>query len=563
MGLQFLLKEVTNDHHHHLLLLLSSDDEAEGTNEATNEATVNVSFSRGQNLRRSLVLDGIDVTGYPIFNDAKVEKAIASVADECVSVADECSSVADAIFIYNHFLKSNSNISPDHHTYPALITACSRLPSLLSIGKQLHARIIITGFNNDIYVQNSLIHFYGFADEKNNARKVFDSMPQRDLTTWNCLIAAHSHDDALILLRKMKLNGIDVDSITLMNILNACGRERDQKGGEIVHGLGLKTGLGSDSKLRKSAMGMYVKCSDMISAEKLFDEMTIRTDVIIWNSLIHGYVQLNRPNDALKLFMRMENTIEKDETTVVSLLAASAALLNLNYGKQIHSFLLRKNINYDKFIETALIDMYSKCGNLEKALLIFKNSKSKDVYTWTTMIQGLANNGRGYESLNLLNEMENQGIKPNSATFVSALTGCGKSGLVEQGCEVFKKMVEIYGIKPRIEHFGCLIDLLIGCGKMEMAMEFIEMIDEEERIVVYKSFLNGCIDDCRIDLGLKFVDELCKFGLISDHDCDHDDAIFVMVSNFYALAGEWFRVGEIRKMMRSFDLVKEQGISSI
>ncbi|XP_052181849.1 pentatricopeptide repeat-containing protein At2g22410, mitochondrial-like [Diospyros lotus] len=496
-----------------------------------------------------------------------------------------------AILIYNHLIRSNS-IRPDNYTFPALLRACSCMPSL-SKGKEIHAHIAKVGLDSDVYVQNAFIHLYGSTGQIVDAQKLFDKMSHRDLVSWNSLLAAYCSNSALqikalALFKQMVYEGIGVDKFTLVIILSVLVEVRRAGYGAVVHGHVIKVGLACILHLENTLLNVYVKCGNMNAALKLYNEMgdrrdivshtvlingyveagfvdsardifdwTIVKDKILWNSMIHGYVEAKRPRDALELFMRMENEmVRPDEMTIVSILAVCACSSNLQYGRLLHRLILRSNMTPDVFIGTALIDMYSKCGSLDEAMLTFYKMAERDVFTWTAAIAGLANYGYANEALKLFDQMEDRGVDPNEATFVSVLAACRQSGLVNEGCLLFGRMVRFYNIQPKVEHFGCLIDLLGRAGLVDKAEEFIKTMPLGERPIAYKTLLSACISYSKIDLGLKVVDELSRLG-------SNDHSVYILLSNFYALAGEWSKVADMRRNLKRFGLAKAAGISSL
>ncbi|KAK9267569.1 hypothetical protein L1049_009997 [Liquidambar formosana] len=496
-----------------------------------------------------------------------------------------------AILIYNHFIEGSS-IRPDNYTYPALLKACSRLPTLPK-GKEVHAHVTKIGFDSDIYVQNALIHFYGSTAQIIDARCLFDLMPRRDVASWNTLLGVYNTSqgswiEVLVLFKRMMDEGVGPDRITLVNLLSSCA----QAGGVVcpkgVHAYIIKMGFGGKLSLENALLAAYTKCREIDAALALFLEMDDRRDVVsctimingyvemglgdlargifdqivdkdlvLWNSMIHGYVKAKRPKEALQLFKKMENEmVRPDETTIVSVLVACASLVDLQYGTHVHRFVLQNNIRQDVFVGTALIDMYSKCGSLETAMVTFYKMHYKDVFTWTTVIEGLANNGYGSEALSLFNQMEKENIKPNEATFVSVLMACSRSGLVNEGCLLFNRMVSVYKIQPKVKHFSCLVDLLSRAGLLHHAKEFIEIMPPEERIIAYKTLLSACVNYLEINLGEKVANELMKLGSPSQ-------AIYILKSNLYAQAGQWDEVAETRRIVKEFEMGKEPGTSSI
>ncbi|XXG65877.1 hypothetical protein AAC387_Pa05g3477 [Persea americana] len=498
-----------------------------------------------------------------------------------------------AILIYNHFMQSSSLPPPDHHTYPALFKACGRMLSLPK-GKEIHAHVTKTGFISDIYVQNSLIHMYGVMTQMEDSRRLFDQMPQRDLATWNSILSAYTakpslQHEALGLFNAMAFEGVGADSITLVILLSVCTQWGMLDCGRMVHAYALKSGHMDNSLLNlgNALLGFYAKGSHMDSAFQWFSEMgftdivsctilingyvesgsvdvarkifdgIVAKDIVLWNSMIHGYVKAKHWNEALELFNKMEmEKVTADEKTVVSVLSACASLSNLQFGRLVHQFILRMNIKIDDFVGTALVDMYAKCGSLEEAVSTFHKLKCRDVFTWTAVITGLANHGHGKDALCLFSQMKKEGIEPNEATFVAILTACRHSGLVNEGRHCFDQMVRVYKIHPKVEHFGCMIDLLSRAGLLCEGGELITSTGAEDRIIACKTLLSACISHAEFGLGRKVAKELLKLD-------SQSHGVYVLLSNFYALAGCWDDVLEMRRIMKKLNLRKELGVSFV
>ena len=493
-----------------------------------------------------------------------------------------------AILIYNHFIKGRF-VFPDKYTYPAMLKACWRMGSL-SKGKEVHAHVTKTGLDSDVYVGNALLHLYGSTGQVTDARRLFDGMPHRDLVSWNTLLGAYNDNavEVLVLFKRMMYEGIGADHISMVIVFSACGKIGGTEFGKEVHGYVIKVGIRPALSLSNALLGVYTKCGEMDAAQSLFVEMAAMRDVVShtilfngyvdmgsidlargifdqmsvkdlvsWNSMIHAYVKAKHPKKAIELFRKMENEmVEPDETTMVSVLAACASLADLQNGRLVHRFILQNNPRQDLFVGTALIDMYAKCGSLEEAMVTFYKMDSRDVFTWTTAIEGLANHGHGDKALSLFTEMEKQGIKPNQATFVSILMACSRSGLVKEGCLLFKRMVEAYQIQPKIEHLGCLLDILSRAGLLHQAQEFIKLMPPEEKIIANKTLLSACMNHLEYDLGEKIANGLTELS-------SQSHATHILLSNFYALAGQWAEVAKTRRVMKETDIRKVPGISSV
>ena len=155
------------------------------------------------------------------------------------------------------------------------------------------------------------------------------------------------------------------------------------------------------------------KCGCSEDARKIFNEMPIR-NVVSWSILIAGYVQCNRFKDALLVFKDMlVDGVKPNQSTLASVLSACAQVGALDQGRWIHGCIYRFKLDMNLTLGTTLIDMYSKCGCIEEALMVFEKLPEKDVYPWTAMINGLAMHGDVLSCLNVFSRMLTSGVQPN------------------------------------------------------------------------------------------------------------------------------------------------------
>ncbi|KAF6996371.1 hypothetical protein CFC21_012716 [Triticum aestivum] len=144
------------------------------------------------------------------------------------------------------------------------------------------------------------------------------------------------------------------------------------------------------------------------------------------------------------------------------------------------------------FLGTALVDMYAKCGEVHLGVEVFEGKKGKSVLVWTTMIKGLAMLGRGSDSLMLVSQMESLGVEPDDIAFIGALCACTRTRLVDKGREFFNSMVNNYGIKPKIEHYGCMVDLLAWNGLLSEAKDMVEKMQMKPDVLIWGALMAGC-----------------------------------------------------------------------
>ncbi|XP_058090782.1 pentatricopeptide repeat-containing protein At5g48910-like isoform X2 [Magnolia sinica] len=303
-------------------------------------------------------------------------------------------------------------------------------------------------------------------------------------------------------------------------------------------------------------MSGYLKVGDLGSARSLFDKMPER-DLVSWSTVIAGCVQLGDIKKALELFTEMQDLrIRADEVILASLLSASAQMGALYRGKWFHAYIYRSNVKLDVVLSTSLIDMYSKCGGVDIALRVFRLMPKKDTLAWNAIITGLAMNGCGEKSLGVFLEMQSEGKRPDDVTFIGVLCACSHAGLLDEGFRYFECMTRDYRINPRIEHYGCMVDLLGRAGLLEDAQDFISRMPVEPNAAIWGALLGGCIIHGNVELGE------CVGRLLIELE-PHHSGRYVLLSNLYANANRWDDARNIREMMKEKGVQKIPGQSTI
>lgn len=306
---------------------------------------------------------------------------------------------------------------------------------------------------------------------------------------------------------------------------------------------------------------MYSEFGELGVAREVFDRMSDR-DVVSWTSMIDGFVDDDRPSEAIKLFEQMlECGVEINEATVVSVLKACADMGALSKGKTVHEIVkkMKEMKMYSKAnVRTALIDMYAKSGCIESARKVFDGVKGKDVFVWTAMISGLASHGQCREAIDLFSEMEASDIKPDERTMTAVLSACRNGGLIQEGYVFFYSMQEKYGVRPTIQHYGCIVDLLARAGKLKEAEEFINKMPIKPDAVLWRTL----IWSCKVHGDTDRAKRLMKHLGLEDFDAD-DSGSFILASNVYASEGKWMNKAKVREMMKQKGLVKPPGSSRI
>lgn len=300
----------------------------------------------------------------------------------------------------------------------------------------------------------------------------------------------------------------------------------------------------------------YVKSGQVEAARQLFDEMPMKNNVS-WSVMINGYVQVGSFQKALDLFNDMLHSgFHPNRSSIVLALSACGFLGALDQGRWIHTYVDKKKMNLDVILGTALVDMYAKCGCIDLAYRVFEEMPHRDVFAFTSLISGLANHGESKQAITLLTRMNTEGIRPNEITFICVLNACSRMGLVKEGLKVFETMSEVYGISPRVQHYGCLVDLLGGAGMLEEAKKVVNKMPMEPDSYVLGALLNACRVHGNVELGREMVEGLVKRGL-------DFSGVHVLLSNIYASVDEWDYVENVRKKMEDENVKKDPGCSLI
>lgn len=301
----------------------------------------------------------------------------------------------------------------------------------------------------------------------------------------------------------------------------------------------------------------YCKRNQLIAAQDLFDRMGLAKNAVTWNTMISACVRYEDFGRAITTFQKMQaEGVKPTEVTMVSLLSACANLGALDMGEWIHGYVRRKNLKVDLVLGNALIDMYSKCGSMQDALDVFHSLPMKNIFCWNSIIVGLGMNGHGEEAIDTFNVMEKEGMKPDGVTFVGLLSGCSHSGLVSLGRKYFSQMLETYGVKPGIEHYGCMVDLFGRAGLLKEALELIRTMQVKPNAVVWGSLLRACQTHKDTNVGEQVTQHLLDLD-------PSDGGNYVFLSNLYASLNRWDDVDRCRKLMTDMGVRKTPGCSSI
>ncbi|GMY38615.1 pentatricopeptide repeat-containing protein At3g12770-like [Fagus crenata] len=477
-----------------------------------------------------------------------------------------------AFYIFKTLKKRS--LSPNEFSFCFLLKACFRSSNAHYV-KQIHTHVVKMGFLGDPFVCNGLLAAYAKrVKDLVSARKVFDEMPDKvAVCCWTSLIAGYAQsgqtEDVLQFFVMMVQLNLRPENDTLVSVLSACSNLEIV---EIEKWVKILTEVGKNFDSKNSSCDavntvliyLYGKWEKIEKSREIFDEIVdnSKRSVLPWNAMIGAYVQNGCPMEALSIFRIMveDPNPKPNHVTMVSVLSACAQVGDLDLGRWVHEYMKSKGskgiIGSNKILATAFIDMYSKCGSLERAKEVFDQMVSKDVVSFNAMIMGLAVNGEGEEALRLFSKMREFGLQPNAGTFLGVLCACCHSGLAEKGRQIFVDMTSRFSVSPKLEHYACYIDLLARVGLVEEALEVVFSMPFEPNKFVWSALLGGCLLHSRIELARYVSRRLVEV----DPD---NSAGYVMLANAFAVNRRWGGVSDLRWLMKEKGIKKQPGRSWI
>ncbi|KAF8394559.1 hypothetical protein HHK36_020770 [Tetracentron sinense] len=355
----------------------------------------------------------------------------------------------------------------------------------------------------------------------------------------------------------MHKSSISPNNFTFPFILKSLSELKDLGKGKSLHTHITKLGHLNDIYVQNSLLNLYASCGNMDTCRKLFDEMPQR-DAVSWTVLIAGNRNAGKLDEALVAFEQMQfSGVLPNCVTMVNALSTCASSGALEMGVWIHDFIRRNGWELDVILGTSLIDMYGKCGRIEAGLIVFHSMNEKNVFTWNSVIKGLALAKNGEEAVWWFFRMEQEGIKADEVSLIGVLCACSHSGLVQTGRQIFCSLIDgKYGFSPGVKHYGCMIDLLGRAGCLDEAFEFIERMPFKPTKVMWGALLASCRAHGDLKLSEFAVRKLVELE-------PENGAYYVLLSNLYAEMGRWGDVEEVRRLMKERGLKKDLGYSFI
>ncbi|KAK4365626.1 hypothetical protein RND71_013506 [Anisodus tanguticus] len=458
----------------------------------------------------------------------------------------------------------------------------------MSVRTQISWNIIVSGFSQNFecdaaYETFLLMEREGF---------------EPNYVTWTSLLSSFArcrhYEDTWRLYVLMRKKEVEATAEAIAVVISVCVGDDAIVKCEAVHGYVIKGGFENNSIVVNSLMCTYGKSGAVRQAECLFSGLQLKT-IVSWNSLISCYAESGLCNEAYSLFLQLqelddpmmkpnviswsavigafsmaerhEESLEifrsmqlarvlANDVTLSSVLSVCADLSNFHLGMEIHGYSIRFLMDKNTLVANGLVNMYMKCGCLQKGNIVFEGIGKKDIISWNTMISGFGMHGLGANALETFEQMISAGTKPDEVTFVAVLSACSHAGLVDEGYKVFYQMKKVFGIEPQMEHYACMVDLLGRAGLLQQASEMVQNMPMRPNACVWGALLNSC----RMHKNTEVAEETAAQIVNLESEMTGS---YMLLCNLYAVNGRWKDSANVRISAKTQGLKKAPGQSWI
>ncbi|KAL6329481.1 hypothetical protein AAG906_021176 [Vitis piasezkii] len=424
-------------------------------------------------------------------------------------------------------------LSSLHHFYDHLLQCCTSLTTL----KLIHSSLSTRGFLlHTPHFLARLIILYSKLGDLHSARTLFDHRHHHhhghtqapNSFLCNTMLRAYANAgrsyEAIDLYIYMQRMGVGVNNFTYPFVLKVCASELGAVFGEVVHGQVVRTGFGSDLFVEAALVDMYAKCGEIGDAHEVFDRMLIR-DVVCWTAMITLYEQAERPLKALMLFRKMqEEGFLGDEITAISVASAVGQLGDGRMAISVHGYAVLNGFIGDVSVGNSIVGMYAKCGNVERARLVFDRMEERNGISWNSMLSGYTQNGRPTDALSLFNQMQASECDPNPVTALIMVSACSYLGSKHLGRKLHNFVISSkMDIDTTLRN--AIMDMYMKCGDLDTAVEMFNNCEQasealvlgiggvEPNDITFTSILSACSHAGLIDEGRKCFADMTKLSV--------------------------------------------------
>ncbi|XP_031503627.1 pentatricopeptide repeat-containing protein At2g13600 [Nymphaea colorata] len=427
---------------------------------------------------------------------------------------------------------------PNSSVFAKLLNSCIDKKSVRN-GWRVHARIIKSQFYDEVFILNRLIDMYSKCGCLDDARQVFDKMPERNTFSWNAMITGYAkmgdiehalqlfHDmpspdevswnaiisgfslqshwvKALQFFAKMHSEGFGVNLFSVSSALSSCAGVGALDIGLQIHGSVVHSPVYCNYYVGSALIDMYAKCGEVESAQSIFEEMPER-NIVSWNTLITCYAQNGPADRALQLFSLMsDQDVCPDEVTLSSVVNACSCLSAVREGAQLHALVIKSNFEDDMVLGNALVDMYAKCNRIGDARQVFDRMPLRDVVSATSLVCGYAKAANIEDARRTFSRMAER----NVVSWNALIAGYTQNDQNEEALNLFQQLKR-ESFRPTHYTFGNVLNACANLADLQHGKQL-------HGHVIKHGFQFKSGPECDIFVGNSLIDMYAKCGSVED-----------------------------------------------
>ncbi|KAJ8770722.1 hypothetical protein K2173_021369 [Erythroxylum novogranatense] len=463
----------------------------------------------------------------------------------------------ESLFYFSDMLKSK--VVCDSYCFAIALKACAD-SGALDYGREIHSQTIKGGVDESSFVANTLVTMYNKCGKFDYGSRLFKNMSIKGVVSWTTCITTYvqngQEENAVKSFKTMRETGVNPNEFTFAAVISGCATMGRIEWGVQLHAHIVRLGLVDYLSVANSIMTMYAKCGLLTLASMVFEGLTQR-DIVSWSTMITGCSRGGYAEEAFRYLSWMRNEGPRpNDFAFSSVLSLCGNMAIPDQGKQLHAHVFCVGLEQTSLIQSSLINMYSKCGNIKEALKVFEEGENNDIVSWTALINGYAEHGYSNQAIDLFQRIPEASLRPDSVTFLGVLTACSHAGLVDLGYHYFNLMSKEYKIHPSKQHYGSMIDLLCRAGQLSEAENMIQSMPCQQDHLSWSALLRACREHGDIDRGRRAAEKILEL----DPNCA---GAHITLANLYAAKGRWREAADTRKGMRLKGVIKEPGWSWI
>ncbi|CAN4107504.1 unnamed protein product [Withania somnifera] len=415
------------------------------------------------------------------------------------------------LFCRMHMLGFEMNI----FTYGSVLSACGALTSTLW-GEQVYGLVMKNGFSSNGYVRCGMIELFSRCCRFHDALRLFYDYLCDNVVCWNAVISGavknREYWVALDIFSRMWGGFLKPNEFTIPSVLNACVSLLELQFGIMVHGAAIKCGLETDVFVGTAIVDLYAKFGFMDEAFRELMLMPV-SNVVSWTAMLNGFVQNGDLISAFQMFGEMRNRgVEINNYTVTCVLAACANPTMAKEAIQLHSWIYKTGFYQDSVVETSLINMYSKIGEVALSELVFAEAENlQHLSLWSNMISVLAQNSDFDKVIHLFQRIFQEDLKPDKFCCSSVL------GVVD--CLDLGRQLHTYTLKSglisNVNVSSSLFTMYSKCGSLEESYIVFELIEDKDN-VSWASMIAGLVEHGFSDKAVELFREMPMEKIIPD-----------------------------------------------